>query len=434
MNPSANSPRLAARKIARHSKLKLGWWFLGGLFPLLSAQGQDALTSAVSLDAILATRENQTVVQPPDRPHLGPVNFSLGAYTGVSYDDNVYESESNPQADVITRAGINLNFDWAATERSDLQFGSSVGYVYYEKNTANNGLEISPDSALTYAITLDDVILTLFDQISYTREVTTQAALANLATLPQLGNNAGLRVEWDPGRWTLQAGYSHATSESDSAHAYLNNTSENFFARAGWRFAEATQAGLEASSGLTDYQISGQGNNQYLSVGGYVDWQLRPWLHLSLRGGPSFYQFDSQGPGNTSSTLNSYYVNFEADQALTDYLTHSVNIQRSVSAGINEGSSYVEQLTGTYSISWALTQRISLGASATYEKGQQPGGFFLLPTNENFERDGAGLQANWQFTDHFSASVNFNYWRRNSNLLGRNYTEKTVQVQVSYGF
>ena len=88
-----------------------------------------------------------------------------------------------------------MGFDWPATDHSDLQFGTGIGYVNYLRNTRNSGLEISPDSALTYALSLDDVILTLYDQFSYTRQVTTEAALANVATRPQLNNTAGLRVE-----------------------------------------------------------------------------------------------------------------------------------------------------------------------------------------------------------------------------------------------
>jgi len=67
--------------------------------------------------------------------------------------------------------------------------------------------------------------------------VRTEAALANIATLPQLNNNTGLRAEWDPGHWTLLGSYSHDVSVSDHANDYLNLASEYFYVRAGWRFA-----------------------------------------------------------------------------------------------------------------------------------------------------------------------------------------------------
>jgi hypothetical protein len=421
------------RMFGSPAKLRLGLLSVSVMLPLFAAEGQDALRSAISLDAVIAAQTSQTVLQ-PERPHLGPVQLTLGAYAGTSYDDNINGSANNPQSDVLSRAGANLRFDWPATDHSDLQFGTGIGYVNYLRNTRNSGLEISPDSALTYALSLDDVILTLYDQFSYTRQVTTEAALANVATRPQLNNTAGLRVEWNPGQWTLQTGYSHNDNWSDHANDYLNRSSEYFFGRAGWRFAEATQAGVEASGGLTAYQLASQGNSYNVSVGGYVEWQLRPALHFTLRGGPTLYEFSSPGPTGGNSTLNSYYISFEASHQLTDFLSHNLRIERDVQLGANQGSDYVEQLTAGYSLSWALTQRISVGASVTYEDGQQPLGNFPFHSIEDYQRYGGGLQATWQFTGHLAGSLSYNHWLRDSNLPDRGYSENSVSFNLNYTF
>jgi hypothetical protein len=402
----------------------------------LNTHGQEALTSVISLDESIAAKAAQ-----PPVPHLGPVQYGLGTYAGVTYDDNVNGSQSNPQSDLILRAGLNLNFDWQATDHSELQFGTSIGYLDYQKYTGNNGLEISPDSALTYAISIDEVILTLFDQVSYSRQVRTEAALANIIALPQFNNNAGVQAEWDPGRWMLSLSYSHDDFLSDHAHDYLNRASEYFTARAGWKFAEATQAGLEASDALTAYQVSGQFNNQNLSLGGYLEWQVLPSLHITARGGPAFYEPDSSGPTGGGPALNTYYVDLEISHQLTDFLSHNVSINRSLQAGLNQGGSYIEQLTISYTISWRLTQRITIGASASYVDGQQPLGqsispFSPFPVNvsENYDQYDGGLQASWQFTDHLGATVNFNHYQRNSNLAGRGNSDNSVALQFNYSF
>ena len=412
-------------------------WGLASLFYLaLNVHAQDALRSSISLDESIAAKAAQ-----PSVPHLGPVQYSLGGYAGVAYDDDVNASQFNPESDVISRAGVSLGFDWQATSQSELQLGTSIGYLDYQKYTGNNGLEISPDSALTYAISIDDVILTLFDQLSYSRQVRTEAALANIIALPQFNNNVGIRAEWDPGHWALLASYSHDNYLSDHAHDYLNRSSEYFFARAGWRFAEATQAGLEASDGLTAYQVSGQYNNQNLSVGGFVEWQALQALRITLRGGPAFYVPDSSVSTGGSTTLNTYYANLEINHQLTDFLSHSLSVDRSLQAGLNQGGGYIEQLTISYGISWRLTQRITVGASASYVDGQQPfeqpGRPFFLPpitTTENYQEYGGGLQASWQFTGHLAASVNFSHFLRNSNLAGRSISDNSVALQFNYAF
>jgi len=337
--------------------------------------------------------------------------------------------------------GVNLSLDWQATDHSELQFGTGLGYLDYLKYTGNNGVEISPNSALTYAISLDEVTLTAFEQLGYSREVRTEAALANITTQPQFNNNAGLRAAWSPGHWMLSASYSHADYVSDHANDYLNRSAENFLASAGWRFAEATQVGIEASDALTRYQVSGQGNNQNVSVGGFVDWQVRPCLHFSLRGGPVFYEPES-GSAGTSSTLNTYYVSLAASHQLTDYLAHSLNIQRSLQAGANQGSSHLEQFTANYTISWTLTQRITVSVSANYVDGQQslaagPISRFPIPAvlaNENYQQYAVGLGSSWRCTDHLAISLNFNHWLRNSDLPDRSYSDNSVALQMNYAF
>ena len=407
-------------------------------FPFCTAEGQEALRNAISLEGSIAVETNAMAPQ-PDRPHLGPVQFALGAYVGMTYDDNINESQSNPQSDVISRIGANLGFDWPATDHSELRFGTGISYLHYLKNTANNGLEINPDSALTYALSLDDVILTFYDQLSYSREVMTEGALANITTLPQFDNTVGVKVEWDPGKWTIQTSYGHDIFLSDSANDYLNRSSEYFFGRVGWRFAEATQAGIEASGSLMAYQVNKQSDNYNYSVGGYVEWQLRPSLHLTLRGGPTIYTFYSQSQSGGNSTPNSYYVNLVVSHQLTDFISHSLSINRDVQLGLNQGNDYVEQLTANYAVTWALTKRISVGASALYEDGRQPleyllFGFFPVQSTERYHRYGGGLQASWKFTDKLAANLNYNHLLRDSNLSDRGYTENSVSFGLNYTF
>lgn len=438
MNPNSEQSRLAG---GRNNKAvsSVGWRLVWLLYPTVCAaiaQGQDALFSSVSLDTTLAANS----IQPADRPHWGPVQFALGGYGGVAYDDNINGSQRTPESDVISQVGANLNFDWPATDHTELQFGTGIGYLNYQNYSANSGLEVNPDSALMYAISMDDVILTLFDQFSYSREVRAEAALANVVTLPQLDNNAGIRTEWHPGQWTLLASYSHDDYVSDHANDYLNRSSEYFFARAGWRFAEATQAGLEASDGLAYYQAATQNNNQNLSAGAYLEWKLRPSLQFTLRGGSVFYEPDSSGSTGGGSSFDSYYVGLEASHQLTGFLSHNLSINRSLQAGVNQGGGYIEQLSITYSIAWMLTQHITVRALASYADGKQPleqlSPIFpiLIIADENYQQYDGGLQVSWQCTGHTAVSVDFNHWLRNSNLPDRSYSDNSVSFQLNYNF
>src|SRR5215472_3485080 len=111
------------------------------LLALHKAAGQEAVRNAVSIDNILAQNTNSASELKPDQPHLGPVQLSFGLYAGTEYNDNVFATQSNPQADTLLRGGANLGFYWPATERSVVQFSSGVGYLHYFNHSQIGGVE-----------------------------------------------------------------------------------------------------------------------------------------------------------------------------------------------------------------------------------------------------------------------------------------------------
>src|SRR5262249_17928335 len=162
---------------------------------------------------------------------------------------------------------------------------------------------------LSWDISFEDGTLTLFDQFSYSSQVGTVSALYGLASFPRFDNTLGLKAAWLPNRWRVEGGYSHNDFFSDSTQfEYLNRSSEFFFARGAWRFAEATEAGLEASSSFTDYRLNVQNNNYSLSLGPYADWQLTPFIQVTLRGGWTSFVFSEASGNAPQSDISSYYA------------------------------------------------------------------------------------------------------------------------------
>lgn len=429
------SPRLRGRARRHRFRALLLFLLSPGAF---IAKGQEALFNEIGIQG--AINNQSTVVPAPEQPHLGPVYYSLGANTSLTYSDNINSAEINPESDGISEIGVNVGLDWQATERSDLRLNTDIGYLQYFRYRANDGVVIAPGSTLDYALSWYDATLTFYNQTTYTRRVIAEPALANVATLPQFGNTSGLMAEWDPGHLTFQTSYSHVINLSSSANAYLNSTSEEFYGRAGWRFAEATQAGIEASGTLTSYQESSQNNNSSYSVGAFVEWRLKSWLQLTARGGPTFYNFYSQSQGTANSSLNSYYVSFGVNDQITDYLSQNLSVLRSIQLGLNQGSSYVQQLGITYSLTWAITKHINLTATGGYDDGNQPlvlgyqFGVIPIEATENYQAYSGALGAGWQLTGHLSAGLSYTYTRRDSNLPGRNYSDNSVSAQINYTF
>jgi hypothetical protein len=446
------------------------------------ASGQDALLSALSIDRAIAPPQNRTGLATPDQSHFGPFQLSSGLSTGAEFNDNIYGSQTAPRADVISHAGANLALAWGATGQALLQFGAGIGYAHYFKNSENGGLEVTPNSALSYRVNFTDGNLALFDQVSYWRQVVQEPALVNVATLPRLDNTAGLRVAWEPGRWELQAGYSHDDYLStSSSFEYLNRSSEYVFMRDGWRFAAATQAGLEASGGLTRYEQSLQSDDRNLSLGLYSEWQVTKAIRATIRGGATDYFFGaprsgtpqsstngfsygapgqvyylyygpasygpaSYGPASygpaypgpaasatPSSTLGSYYLGLDVSHQLNDFFAQSISLRRDVTLGLDPGSDYVDQLATTYSFSWSLRQCFTLGGQVEYLRGSQPLAFFASE-QEHFSFYGGGPTLGWRLTRKLAGSLNYSRWQRTSDLPGRNYTQNIVSLHLTYAF
>jgi len=408
------------------------------------ATAQEALRSSLAYDQAVPPRQNEVVNPEPDQPHLGPAQLTLGAYTSVDYMDNVFYTQSNPQSDFILHAGVTTGIFWPLTTLSDITLNTGIGYAHYLKSSQNDYVEVTPNSVLNWNISLDDVVFTFYDQFSYTESVVTQPALVGTATFPIFDNTAGARVNWTPNQWLFQAGYSYDDYVPESpAFNYLERTSDYFFVRGAWRFAENTQAGLEASDSLTSYTVASQSGNSSVSVGPYAEWQITQAIHATIRGGPTFYFFDSSGAANQGSSLGSYYFGLQISHQLTDFLSHQISINREVSLGLNQGGNYSEQLTGTYSVSLALTQNIGLTVNASYVHGTQtfqnlvpvfPGFGLLLNQTENFDQYSMGPAVSWQATKKFSTSLSYNYYVRDSNLPARGYIENSFSMKLNYAF
>lgn len=413
-----------------------------------SASAQEALISALSIDPSITPPQNEAVIWGPDQAFLGPVRTSFGVFAGGQYNDNINGSEDSPEGDTILSAGVNLGLLWPATDNSALRFGAAIGYLLYLKHPADSGLEIAPDSALTWRIGFGDAILSLYDQFSYLQQAVEEPALANVATLPRLDNTIGARLSWEPNQWLLEGGYSFDYFVSPSTiDNYLDRDSQYFYTRDAWRFAENTQAGIEASASLTDYLESTEGSVRSLSVGPYGQWQVTQATYATGRVGEVFNFFDSSGPGMPASSLSSYYFGVDINNTPADFLSDRISVTRETGLGVNPGSGYVEETTGTASFSLSITPRVSLDGSVTYQRGNQPlesatvnpyaFGFPVLlqeTVKENFDYYGGGPTLTWRMTNKFSTRLNYSIWRRASNLPGRAFSQNIVTLNLNYGF
>lgn len=406
--------------------------FGGGLICAASSLvAQEALRTAVQGDRSYETRNAPDYRPRDERMRIGPVNFGVGVSYGLEWNDNLNLTSTNLESDFIHRPGVNLRAVWPATKDSTLSFGMGIGYVKYMDNSDLDQLSIAPDSELAWDIPVEDFVFTLYDNVQYSQDVVSQGGLSGTAQFPRLENTVGVRMLWRPSRYDFEAGYAHYNFISDSSgFDYLSRSSEQFFGRVAYHFGVITRAGVEASGALTDYDSAARDDNQNLSVGPFVEWQLMRDLRITLRGGYVIYFFDSGAATNTNSDLNSYYLGLTVNHRLTDFVTHGLTVDRSVQQGINQGSGVSETLILSYNATWAFHRRASLSVGPFYEHATEP----QSGVEEEYDRSGTSVGISYRFTNQLMTSLGYRYTSKDSSFALRDYRQNSVTFSANYQF
>ena len=394
------------------------------------SSAQEGLRTAVEEDR--GYRERRAPLErPQDYHNRGGLSYAASLNYGLEYRDNVFSSENNKQSDFIHRPFLDLHALWKATKDSSLQFGAGLGYTKYTRFTDQDRLNVSPRTTLAWDIPVKDFVFTVFDRVSYSEDVLSQAVVAGVASFPRLENTAGLRATWNPGRYQVQAGFAHQNFHSSSAQFnYVNRSTETLFGRVAYRFHPSTLAGIEASAGFTDYAKPIQPNNQSFSAGPYVEWQLTRYIDLSLRGGVVRYGFDPtpSTPGPISD-LNSYYVGAEVRHKLTRNILQSLTLDKKVQQGLNQGAQYIASTELVYDASWQINSKFSLNVDGRFEDGKESSAVV-----EDYQRMGGGFGLHYRLTRRLSPAIQYAYLKRDSNIAGRGYEVNSVTLSLSYQF
>lgn len=411
-----------------------------GLLVLFSTatltRSQEALDSALVGDKSYEARNAPATVVQEERPrlHAGPVMFDLSASYSLEWNDNINYAKTNVETDFINRPQVNLRAAWAVTTNSTLNFGVGLGYEEYVKYSSLDQVLITPDSELAWDIRVKDFVFTPYDRFSYSQEVASEGALSGAATFPRIENTIGLRARWYPSRYLIDLGYGHYNFLAQSStYDYLNRSTELFFGRAAYRFAEVTQAGLEFSAGLTSYDSASQvtnavaqSDNTSISVGPFVEWQMTHDIALSLHGGGVFYSFDKTATTDANE-LNSYYASAEVHQTLTDFITHGLSVQRQIQQGLSTNGQSLELLSVRYFANWVFHRNATLSAEFSYEHGREFG-------VEVYDRYLPGVTLSLIPLERLTVALAYHFISKSSNDSSQDYRQNSVTLSVGYQF
>jgi hypothetical protein len=394
----------------------------------LTAISQEALRYSIAgekaAEARAAAMQNQ-----PYNVQLGPVKLVASATLGLTYNDNVTLVDQEASDDFIIQPQLSITANWPVTLKNALNISLGVGYLKYLENSQYDRLLITPDSVISFDLFIKNLRLNFHDYFSYSEDPLQVGALSGVAQFGGLENRIGLRGDLDLNELILTAGYDHLNFiSSTSTYSYLDRGSELFFLRGAFLFQPTFALGVEGTSSLTDYSEPIQSDNVGFSGGIFADWRLSPRFQLQPRVGYVAYQFDTVSLFGPTEDVGTYYFNLAINHIINEYISHSLNAGRDVQLGIT--SDTIESYFVRYGASFRLIRGVGTGANLFYERGSYGSSI----QGETYNRYGLGASLSYQLMQKLSTGLSYQFYIKDSDIEGRDYSQNTVTLSFSYRF
>lgn len=391
---------------------------------------QEAVQNLRALDTARELRREQLT---SESYTLKRGDFRLLATPSLALDwnDNIRTSSANEESDFILRPRLQLDATYPLTQANLLAVNLGVGYNHYFRENDLSAFHIQTGSALSFDIFVGAFTINLHDRVSYVRDSSQEAAVANTADFGNFQNTAGLSVSWQLRHATLSVGYDHVNVASiESTFNSQDRATEMFSARAAFLVHPEIQAGVEGTASFTAYDQATLNDNAGYSAGLFATWQPSSALTISPRGGFSLYQFDSSSTTIRTDDLNSYYADLTVTHAITEAINYGFSVGHEVRLGVQ--SDAIEQFYARPSLTWHAFKRASFRLGFSYERGDQGAGNQVGGLVEEYDWYGLTLGTSFNVIKNLSVGLNYRLTLRSSDLPNRGYNQNLIGLTLTY--
>jgi hypothetical protein len=407
--------------------------FIGSLignFLMKNACAQDALqvSQAGQQAAEARAKADETVGYYNLR--WGDLLFRAESGLTIEGNDNVNLVNSDPTADVIFQPSINTQLTYPISQKNSLNLNVNFGYSAYVKEQNLDQFFVTPGTALSFDIYVKDFVINVHNFFSLTEQSYNNASAANIANYSYLQNTSGLRLLWDLDKLHVTMSYDYLILYSLNSINQQQNSSQHLFSlEAGADVNNFSQLGFQATAAIVDYQQAILNGGVQYSAGLYYRMRLSQNFSLRADAGYVIYNLNNIATASTNfqQQVNSFYGSLNLEHRVNQYLSYNLQIGRGLNAGLF--SDTVNQYYARLETDLNVLRRCQIKLGFTYENGTETGGL-----GENFERYGISARISRPITQKLSASLNYYFWDRFSNLPDRSYTQNQVLLNLTYNF
>jgi len=379
---------------------------------------------------------------------VGPLQEVLIASAGFDFTDNSSLSHTGKISRLRFFEGLTLDTVWVLSELNQLEFnfGGQVNEDFYGNGKSVVSIGITPDSLVQFQLAAGDFLFHFYDHFSYVQDPTSDPTTANTTYLNNLTNTIGAKVDADFNLaiLSLLADYTYnnrsgsnpeggtSSSESGTRNSFRVGPSISF------RLSPTLLYGIEASltrnTGSTNGRTVGSANINSLSVGPFIRGELSRFTDINFGVGANL--LDAK-PSVPPDYYFSAVVRHQFNPNWQLILSGSHDILFSTGTDLTEQYELrgATQFNVTRFITFTTSPFVDIGKILTGSSATSVSGV-LVPSlvRGNFKQYGIQAGFAWKPRKHLSASLNYQFTRRDAEASVDSYSQNRVIFQINYAF
>ena len=364
----------------------------------------------------------------------------LGTFS-VAYDTNISSSGFNPQADFIISPGLFITSDWQITDYNDLSLTLGMEMHKYlehsELDSINNFISILPGSDLSFSVFIGDLTVTLSEGLTYTIDPTDAFGVNlsnntirnNVIDYGRFYNRLALDFDWDLN--DVQVGFELFRFDvipTSSTFDYTQRTQYGIMPFIEFNLSPTLMVGLKGEATTNEYRVNFENNSTSYSIGPMWRWLIASNLEFNGEVDYIYYDFDQNGINGDTTSPDGLEFNLSLEHIFTERFVHRLYTSRYLEYGSISNITTVYDLG--YSFVWRIMRRTNWRGVAIYDRGSDSGG----PRPEKYNRYTVGTGFDYLLSDRLTASLDFSYQHKTSDLLFRSYDKARVILYFAYDF
>jgi hypothetical protein len=360
---------------------------------------------------------------------LGPSAWRFAAGLGMAYDTNIrLDPDELAKSDFMFTPEVDARMLWPITDQNSLNLRLGGGYNAYTRYTEFNRWFINPGSELSFDIYVGNFWINLHDRFTITTDNYQDPTAVGIGDYSQFQNDAGFGVVWDLNKLVTRLGYDHLNYIILNGYQGQPDARQEVLSLAGgYPFQKDSELGLEIGTGFMHYDTSGT-NTLYTdaiqwNIGPYVDLQLTDYIrgHLSV----GYTMFMPDAPGLDDFT--GIYAQLGFSHRINQYVSYNLGGSRSVQFALFGGT--IDLYTASLTANWHILREFTLSTGFLYEHGD-----YLDLYVETFDRYGPNVTLSRRITEKLTASLEYQYFNRSSDVPNWTYQVHIVSLNLRYQF